>query len=1647
MTSRLSLIELQQENYRLQVELTELRSRYESLQKSETRYRQIFENAPISMLCISTEGKPIEMNSAAEQFLGWTIADANEAGFNGFTNPTLVENGTIVSINRAIAGETVIEPPMSFEPSSTIGQGQWKWAQGYYYPIRDAAGQVQEVVEVALDPTAMYEVQQKLDRERTSLLQASAQVANLLLKASDYTTVLPDVVKLLGEAVGSDRCTVMQDLGLHSTLNLPALKIIAEWCQSDVSPCNKLTPPADEAYLWSDVPEAYETLVQGKVFNCLVANLQEPGKSLMQAQGNTSCLFVPILIRDRLWGIFGFDNCGEPRLYDEAEIAILQIAAENIAAAIARQAKDEELRKSERRYRQLMDLAGEGIFRVEYEQPISVDLPVKEQAKQIYQQFRYAEHNLAFAQMYGYDQADALVGTYLAHVTDAPENAIQMETFVQNGHRMRNQETVEIDRFGNKRYFLNNGFSIIRDGLATGGWGTQIDITELRETQQALLEAEQERSQQLEKLNLELQQTLERLSESEERYRTLFELSSEGILRFGYHQPIPLSLSVDEQLELCYQSVYIVEANDAYAKMFEYEKAKDMIGLTLNDVHDRNSEVTQITMREWIENRYTCHQSETVEFDRHGHKRYFNSSVSTIENDCVTSTWVSQVDITELREAQQAILKAEQERSQQLESLNLELQQTVNNLETRDRQLQQSYRILEATAKASNVLLTGNNLDEAVNQALQIIGESIDTDRIGIAKNWNNPSKPSIPHWRALYEWSSPQTIPQFSHPKLTQGSYEGIEQWYELNRIGKTICRQLEEIPEPFRSVQAKLGVKTFYSVPIFIEDKWWGAIGFDDCREETHRSEAELSIVKTAAACIGSAIERDRTQKATLKAEQERCLRLASQSQQLESLNIELQQTLDDLEARDRILSTTATATNTLLTTENLDEAINTALQTMGESLETDRIKVLENFFDEPSDRLSGYHNVIYEWTRPNTVCQMTHQAGQISTKGLSSFMEALLLNNGFGGLVDEWIEPLRSAFKALEVKSSYCVPIRVEDEWWGVLAFDDCREAKRRSQGELAVLNTVADCIGSAIERDRTQKATLKAEQERCLRLASQSRELERINTELQQTLKRLSESEERYRTLFEISSEGIVRTEFDAPISVTLPINEQVELASRHLYIAEVNPAFAAMYGYKKPEDVVGLRLANFYGGDLEKGKAFLRAQIENGYRIRNVETEETDGNGRKLYFLNNTACTLKDGCLISGWGTQIDITELRQAQQALLQAERERVAELAKANQALKNSLDRLAADPSLDSFLNQVLLEISQQLNIHTAFLWIHNPTTRTLELHNWIEKGKIQSHHSFTYLKPLAEPILVENTAIWQQLLGTKYPFVITQDNATRWMFPGTEDWQLQWAKRHGIQSGINVILMLGDTPLGLLCLMSSHRSEFTSEELELTQAISQQATLAIQLTNLAEEAKQSAIFEERNRLAGEIHDTLAQTFTGISVQLELAQYLSQNNPAEVAAILDRIGSLAQTGLAEARRSVWSVYPATEDYADLAQKLTDCVTTLTEGTDLETQVRITGDSYPLSYFVSKNLLRIGQESITNTLKHARATILLVELIYTPDRVSLRVRDNGCGFSPQVQTEGFGLAGISERSDRINGQLRIITQPGEGTEIFVQVSL
>jgi signal transduction histidine kinase len=261
------------------------------------------------------------------------------------------------------------------------------------------------------------------------------------------------------------------------------------------------------------------------------------------------------------------------------------------------------------------------------------------------------------------------------------------------------------------------------------------------------------------------------------------------------------------------------------------------------------------------------------------------------------------------------------------------------------------------------------------------------------------------------------------------------------------------------------------------------------------------------------------------------------------------------------------------------------------------------------------------------------------------------------------------------------------------------------------------------------------------------------------------------------------------------------------------------------------------------------------------------------------------------------------------------------------------------------------------------------------------------------------------------------------------------------------GVKTLLGIPLLLGSEIIGSFTLRFTEKRQFQAEELELTQALANQATLAIQLLRMAEEAKQAAIYEERNRLAGEIHDTLAQAFTGISLQLGVVKWLLQEGSLALEPILDRINDIAQTGLAEARRSVWEIYPTAQEYSNLADKLSQAVEKLTRDCPIQVDLQILGSEYQVSAMIGYNLLKLAQEAITNALKHAKATKLAIILNYRDALVSLRITDNGCGFQPNLDNGGFGLLSISERSDRIGGQLLINSILGKGTEILVEIPL
>jgi signal transduction histidine kinase len=208
--------------------------------------------------------------------------------------------------------------------------------------------------------------------------------------------------------------------------------------------------------------------------------------------------------------------------------------------------------------------------------------------------------------------------------------------------------------------------------------------------------------------------------------------------------------------------------------------------------------------------------------------------------------------------------------------------------------------------------------------------------------------------------------------------------------------------------------------------------------------------------------------------------------------------------------------------------------------------------------------------------------------------------------------------------------------------------------------------------------------------------------------------------------------------------------------------------------------------------------------------------------------------------------------------------------------------------------------------------------------------------------------------------------------------------------------------------------------------------------------------EAEFAAILSERNRMAREIHDTLAQGLAATSVQLRLAKKQCSNPADGAAQYIDAAQQLVRESLEEARNSIWNMRANVLENSDLAGALEGILKQLSDGSGVQTIFEVTGKARRLAPVVENNLLRAGQEAITNATKHARARRIAVNLDFAEKQLRLAVRDDGRGFNaaaPPPGEGGFGLVGIRERAAQLKGELSIRSAPGEGTEISLSVPL
>jgi ligand-binding sensor domain-containing protein/signal transduction histidine kinase len=208
--------------------------------------------------------------------------------------------------------------------------------------------------------------------------------------------------------------------------------------------------------------------------------------------------------------------------------------------------------------------------------------------------------------------------------------------------------------------------------------------------------------------------------------------------------------------------------------------------------------------------------------------------------------------------------------------------------------------------------------------------------------------------------------------------------------------------------------------------------------------------------------------------------------------------------------------------------------------------------------------------------------------------------------------------------------------------------------------------------------------------------------------------------------------------------------------------------------------------------------------------------------------------------------------------------------------------------------------------------------------------------------------------------------------------------------------------------------------------------------------------ESEFRAVLGERNRIAREIHDTLAQGYVGISVQLEvLSELLRQHKPETAARHLDLTRGYVRDGLAEARQSIWALRSQDTSETTLPVRLRRLVEA-EAGHELETNFSLFGAYRPMLPETEREFLRVAQEAIHNVKKHAGARHLFVQLEYGPEQIALEVRDDGRGFTASEEMEStpghYGLTGMRERATAIGGTLEVTSEPGIGTTVRLRVA-
>jgi signal transduction histidine kinase len=652
---------------------------------------------------------------------------------------------------------------------------------------------------------------------------------------------------------------------------------------------------------------------------------------------------------------------------------------------------------------------------------------------------------------------------------------------------------------------------------------------------------------------------------------------------------------------------------------------------------------------------------------------------------------------------------------------------------------------------------------------------------------------------------------------------------------------------------------------------------------------------------------------------------------------------------------------------------------------------------------------------------------------------------------------------------------MPISVNGQSWGGVGFDFLTH-QTFTPRYLAILQTAADTLASVISRNQVQAKRVAEQKERADENAALAKLLEAVAL---------------------ASRKLIAEADFEAGVIAYLQIVATALNAARasfydHRWHVEANRmTIAALCEWVQlgVKNNVSHSFADPVVFD-PRGVELIVDQMASGELVV-VHTEDTQGLSREILEAQGNATVICVPVIVGGevkysigfdslTRRELDAQtqrvlemaadamsaavkrweiekQLRSADAARLEAQRERAHFAERQGEllaAVVNASELLLKAQSLKEVANEVVAKIGRALHADRCVIGIYLPPDEKSDWgyvdfeYEWVNAGTPRQTDQpglkvfdmslyLDFIKPLlrGEAIPIITTDIEdsqarseQEQTGAKSQFVYPiMVDGKLWGFIDTDDCH---KPRVWSPSEIDSLRLVASALASV-----AKREQLTEARIE-----------AERERERARRAAQIAVIGERNRIARDIHDTLAQGFTGVIMQSQAAEDALQKQDAPAALYhLHRARHIAQTSLDDARRSVFALRPSVLLDQTLAQALAAQLARMLADSAALGSFDEHGDTCQPSNLVATELLRIAQEATTNVLRHACASQIKIELRWAKDAVKLHIADNGKGFNVNQDHPGFGLVSMRERADRMQAVLMIESDAAMGTKVCVTV--